>query len=161
VKYLAHVTERFWERDKMSANATTDGMISSTWDCTDGQIGRGAVLCAFSGGPAAEQCRQRWAIEKDKAYIIEFAKIYPRLRENYLGGRFMDWPSDEWTMASYSFPAPGQVTTVGPLLHKGMGRLHFAGEHTCYKFVGYMEGALNSGATIAKRLATRDGIVSS
>src|SRR6185503_960 len=60
VKYLAHVTERFWERDKMSANATTDGMISSTWECTDGQSGRGAVLCAFSGGPAAEQCRQRW-----------------------------------------------------------------------------------------------------
>jgi monoamine oxidase len=71
----------------------------------------------------------------------------------------MDWPADEWTMAGYSFPAPGQVTRIGPLLHKGMGRLHFAGEHTCYKFVGYMEGALNSGATIAKRIATRDGVL--
>jgi monoamine oxidase len=40
-----------------------------------------------------------------------------------------------------------------------MGRLHFAGEHTSYKFVGYMEGALNSGATIAKRIAVRDGVL--
>jgi hypothetical protein len=39
-----------------------------------------------------------------------------------------------------------------------LGRLHFAGEHASYKFVGYMEGALNSGAAVAKRLATRDGV---
>jgi monoamine oxidase len=70
----------------------------------------------------------------------------------------MNWPSAEWTLAGYSFPAPGQVTTVGPLLHDGIeGRLHFAGEHACYKFVGYMEGALNSGVAIARRLAVRDG----
>jgi monoamine oxidase len=37
-----------------------------------------------------------------------------------------------------------------------LGRLHFAGEHACYKFVGYMEGALNSGVSVAKRIAARD-----
>jgi monoamine oxidase len=63
-------------------------------------------------------------------------------------------------MASYSFPAPGQVTTAGPLMAQAhaAGRLHLAGEHTCYKFVGYMEGALDSGIRIAKRLAARDGV---
>jgi monoamine oxidase len=71
----------------------------------------------------------------------------------------MDWPNDPWTLGGYSFPAPGQVTTVGPLMHKGLGRLHFAGEHTSYKFVGYMEGGLNSGVTVAHRLAKRDGVV--
>jgi monoamine oxidase len=71
----------------------------------------------------------------------------------------MVWPDEEFTQAGYSFPAPGQVTTVGPLLAKGMGRLHFAGEHACYKFVGYMEGALSSGAALAKRIAQRDGIL--
>jgi monoamine oxidase len=159
VKYLAQVKGRFWEKEGLGPNAATDGMISMTWECTDNQRGPGAVMSAFSGGPAAEQCRQRWAAEKDKAYLNELAKIYPTLQDNFLGGRFMDWPGDEWTMTGYSFPAPGQVTTVGPLLHKGAGRLHFAGEHTCYKFVGYMEGALNSGATIAKRIATRDGVL--
>jgi len=29
-------------------------------------------------------------------------------------------------------------------------------EHTCYAFIGYMEGALNSGYRIARRLAVRD-----
>jgi monoamine oxidase len=72
----------------------------------------------------------------------------------------MCWPAERWTGASYSFPAPGQVTTVGPMLRAGIdNRIHFAGEHCCYAFVGYMEGALNSGAALAKRLATRDGLL--
>jgi monoamine oxidase len=37
--------------------------------------------------------------------------------------------------------------------------LHFAGEHVCPAFVGYMEGALESGIAVAKRLAAADGIV--
>jgi monoamine oxidase len=73
----------------------------------------------------------------------------------------MDWPSDPWTQTGYSFPAPGQVTTVGPILRQGLGRLHFAGEHTCFAFVGYMEGALNSGVALARRIAKRDGVVKS
>jgi len=75
----------------------------------------------------------------------------------------MDWPGEQWTGAGYSFPAPGQVTTVGPLLaqaHAG-GRLHLAGEHCCYKYVGYMEGALQSGLVAAKRIAVRDGAMKS
>jgi monoamine oxidase len=59
----------------------------------------------------------------------------------------------------YSFPAPGQITTLGPLLASGIGPIHFAGEHACYKFVGYMEGGLSSGATLAKRIAVRDGVI--
>jgi hypothetical protein len=70
----------------------------------------------------------------------------------------MDWPRDPWTNAGYSFPAPGQVTTVGPAMHKGLGKIHFAGEHTSYAFVGYMEGGLNSGASLARRIAARDGL---
>jgi monoamine oxidase len=37
--------------------------------------------------------------------------------------------------------------------------LHFAGEHTCYAFHGYMEGALQAGVRAAKRLAHRDGVI--
>jgi monoamine oxidase len=47
--------------------------------------------------------------------------------------------------------------TVGPLLHSGLGRLHFAGEHACYKFVGYMEGALSSGVSVARQVVRREG----
>jgi monoamine oxidase len=71
----------------------------------------------------------------------------------------MDWPSDPWVKASYSFPGPGQVVAQGPTFRQGIGRLQFAGEYCSYAFMGYMEGALNSGAAAARRIATRDGVV--
>ncbi|UQD98517.1 FAD-dependent oxidoreductase [Bradyrhizobium japonicum] len=62
----------------------------------------------------------------------------------------MAWPRDEWTAAGYSCPAPGEVCRAGPLLARGFeDRLFFAGEHTCFAYFGYMEGALQSGQKAA------------
>ena len=71
--------------------------------------------------------------------------------------RFVDWPGFPLTRASYSFPAPGQVTAFGPVLvdgivEEGLPPLMFAGEHTAYGFIGYMEGALSSGVRVARAL---------
>ena len=53
-----------------------------------------------------------------------------------------------------------QGSVAGPLLAKGVGgRLHFAGEHCCYAFLGWMEGALSSGVRLAARLCERDGLI--
>jgi monoamine oxidase len=116
-------------------------------------------MIAFSGGPGADAMRAIPPAKRDAAYARELAKRYPGLKDAFVRGLFMDWPAAPWTRASYSFPAPGEVTTVGPLLQEGIaGRLHFAGEHTCYKFAGFMEGALSSGVSVARRLAVRDGV---
>jgi monoamine oxidase len=160
VKYLMSLKNRFWKEAKLSADSLSDGNIQLTWEGTDGQEGDApAEMVAFSGGPGADAMRAVAADKRDAAYMDDLKKRYPTLPDAFVASRFMDWPGTEWTMASYSFPAPGQVTTVGPLLAKGIeGKIHFAGEHTCYKFVGYMEGALNSGVTVARRLAVRDGV---
>jgi monoamine oxidase len=160
VKYLSHVKKRFWEAAKLNGMALTDGDITWAWDATDAQPGDDhACLTAFSGGPAAEAVRAKEAAPRDAAYKAAYESAFPGFGENFVEKRFMDWPSEQWTNAGYSFPAPGQVTTVGPVLRQGIGHLHFAGEHTCYKFVGYMEGGLNSGASLARRLAARDNII--
>lgn len=159
VKYLAAVKKRFWQDIELAPDCLTDTFLSMTWEGTDSQQGEeGASLNCFSGGPAAAQALALPKAERDRAYAELLNKIYQGYNDNVTKTRFMDWPNDPWTQAGYSFPAPGQVTTVGPILHKGIGRLHFAGEHASYKFVGYMEGALNSGATVARRIAKRDGI---
>ncbi|MBC7834185.1 MAG: FAD-dependent oxidoreductase [Phycisphaerales bacterium] len=160
VKYLSPVKTRFWKEKKLAPDSLTDGDVCMTWEATDNQDGdENAVLVSFSGGAAAERCRAREGDQLTKAYRDELDTIYPGFGDNSVAGaRFMDWPGEPYTGASYSFPAPGQVTRAGPLLHKGLGKLHFCGEHTCYKFVGYMEGGLNSGASLARRLALRDGL---
>ena len=163
VKYLASVKSRFWKLSNRSQYAMTDGLISQTWESTDAQdCDQSPVgITAFSGGPQANQCLEIRKERRDAEYIPEFEKVYPGFADHFIKSRFMDWTVDRWTKGGYSFPAPGQITSVGKLLHEGMAGLHFCGEHVCFKFVGYMEGALNSGVTLARQLAIRDGLLNS
>ncbi|HEV8293159.1 MAG TPA: NAD(P)/FAD-dependent oxidoreductase [Tepidisphaeraceae bacterium] len=159
VKYLALVKEAFWARKTYSPNGHTDLEISATWDATEKQGAGPAVLCAFSGGPVAEAARKISPPDRDKRYDLILDAMMPGFADNFVRSRFMDWPSDPWVQAGYSFPAPGEVTTMGPVLRESYGQMHFAGEYACLKFVGYMEGALNSGATVAREIAMRDGVM--
>lgn len=158
-KYLAHVKDRFWQKDKLSQYALSDLAVEQTWDATDGQDGEGAAcMVGFSGGSGAEKTLSWSKADREKKFAEILSRFYPGYDKNFVSARFMDWPNEQWTGCSYSFPAPGQVTTIGPMLAAGMGRLHFAGEHCCYKFVGYMEGGLQSGIAAAKKIAKRDGV---
>jgi monoamine oxidase len=159
VKFLMALNGPFWRRAELGPEMMTDGPVSATWHATDGQRGAGEALVAFSGGTAADTCREWTATQRTENYLTELQKVYKGIRPSFIRARFMDWPSDPWVKASYSFPAPGQVTTQGPIFRQGIGRLHFAGEYTSYAFMGYMEGALNSGAAAARRIAVRDGVL--
>lgn len=158
-KYLAHTKTRFWRDQKRAQYALSDGPIAQTWDATDAQGDDGpGCLVGFSGGPSAERVLA-WSKEERDAKLSEVMEpMYPGFKAAVVAARLMDWPRDPWTMAGYSFPAPGQVTTQGPVLAAGLGALRFAGEHACYKFVGYMEGALQSGLAAARAIAARDGL---
>jgi monoamine oxidase len=159
VKFLCGVKTRFWKAAKMTPDSLSDGPSGETWEATDGQAGdERACLTVFAGGNAADTARDWSPEERAEKYLAAIEVLYPDIRSQFEKGRFMNWPSDPWTKASYSVPAPGEVTTLGPLLHAGQGRLHFAGEHTCFSFGGFMEGALQSGVTAARRLARRDGV---
>ena len=161
VKFLLGLNGPFWRRAELAPDLLSDGPVSMTWHGTEGQKGAGEALICFSGGPASEITRD-WGARRVENYLTELGKVYKGVRGSYSGkARYMDWPGDAWTKGSYSFPAPGQVTSQGPTLYDGIGRLHFAGEYSSYAFMGFMEGALNSGAAVAKRIAVKDGVVKS
>lgn len=156
IKFLTTVKTRFWRAAKMAPDSLTDSMIGMTWDATDNQSAKqGAGLTGFSGGPSAAKAKasENWRGHAGLRKAME--DIYPGFQQQCTGSRFMDWPADPLVGGGYSFPAPGQVTSDGPQLVAPHGRLHLAGEHTCYKFVGYMEGALQSGIRVAKAITSK------
>jgi monoamine oxidase len=159
VKYLTHVSRRFWRDSGRSPYTLSDGDVNWTWESTDGQDGRGEFgLTAFCGGAGSERVRSRDPVARDAAMGETFEAWFPGFRAHLRGRRFMDWPGDAWTLGAYSAYAPGQITSAGPRLHEGLGRLHFAGEHCSFAFMGYMEGALHAGAACAWRIAAGDGV---
>ena len=158
-KLLMAFKERFWEKQKLSPRSLTNGPVNFTWEDTNNQPGPGACLTAYAGGPMADRTMSWSADDREAKYMELLEPLYPGIDKALVQSRFVNWHVDPYARGSYSFPAPGQVTTLGPILQAGLGRLHFAGEHCCPAFVGYMEGALQSGALVAKRLAQRDGVV--
>ena len=103
-------------------------------------------LFGFSGGPPAERARQAFARQKDAAYAAALTEIYPTYPNNSVSAR------GSWIGRAKCGRVPAirsrRRVKSRPSDHccmRASDRLHFAGEHACYKFVGYMEGALNSG----------------
>jgi len=138
---------------------SADGPIDLTWESTDHQDGPGVAVVAFSGARDAQTCRRWNPTERFEKYISTLGRAYKGLRKTLIDSRYFDWPSDPWVGASYAFPAPGEITSIGELLRTGIGPLHFAGEHTCYAFIGYMEGALQSGIAAAEKIAKRHSVL--
>jgi monoamine oxidase len=82
----------------------------------------------------------------------EVALMLPHFTQSLRELRIIDWSQEKHFGACYSFPAPGSITKVMPLLRRGLGNLHFVGEHCDAGFVGYMEGALRSGLRVAETI---------
>lgn len=158
VKFLMKTKDQFWRRGGLAPDLMTDGPVHLTWHTTLNQKVAGAGVVAFSGGASADTCRSWAPAERTERYLAALSPVFRGLRSSFERARFMDWPSDPWVKGSYSFPAPGEVTTLGPQLQQPLAkRVFLAGEHTCYAFVGYMEGALQSGARAAKRIVEVSG----
>jgi len=158
VKFLVNAKDKFWGRKE--PNYVSDGPANLTWEGTAGQKGPGEGFVVFSGASSAESCIRWKPLRRGESYVGTLQGVYPKLKGAFLESKFMNWPNDPWVLASYAFPAPNEVMKCGPVLHSGVhDHLHFAGEHTSYAFMGYMEGALHSGVMTAKKLAQRDGIM--
>lgn len=158
VKFLVNAKDKFWGRKE--PNYVSDGPANLTWEGTAGQKGPGEGFVVLSGASSADECIRWQPLRRGESYVRTLGAVYPKLKGSFLESKFMNWPNDPWVLASYAFPAPNEVMKCGPVLHSGVhDHLHFAGEHTAYAFMGYMEGALHSGVMTAKKLARRDGVM--
>lgn len=154
-KFLTVCANKFWHPTQ-SADSLTNTLAGSTWEGPKSRDGERRSLVGFAGGPVAEQLTSLPFVEQSASLRSSFDAVMPGYQVAYLKSEFVDWPSDPWTRCGYSFPLPGHFIPQSQLLREGIGHLHFAGEHTSFGFTGYMEGALESGVSLAKRLIERD-----
>jgi len=160
VKFLMNFKRRFWEDTGTSPTLTQDGPADLTWETTEEKRKGNFAMVAFSGADDAAKCSDWPVSELRSNYTKALASVYVKINSEMQTHDFANWPIEPWTEASYCFPAPGEVVAWGPMFQLGYQRqIHFAGEHCCYAFIGYMEGALQSGFRTARRMAVRDGFL--
>jgi len=157
VKNLLQFRQRFWITSTPKDIFRHDS-ISALWDLTDTQEGEAGILCFWIGGKPAQEWARKPEPERIENCLSAVDELFPGSRGLFVKGRSIAWEKDLFAQSSYSFYSVGSLTRIMPFLAVPEGRLYFAGEHTS-PFIGYMEGALESGVRAARevlRLCQRD-----
>jgi monoamine oxidase len=155
IKHFTVLESRPGEFATTSQYAFSDQLPTMCWDGLDGQGRSDAVLVGFAGAEPAALASAMPSQERDSQIAETYDRLYPSVRARSVRRFTANWPRDPFTQTGYSFPAPGQITTLRDQLKRGYPHLAFAGEHLSAGFPGYMEGALDSGVALARALATR------
>jgi monoamine oxidase len=119
------------------------------WETSRAQEGEHGILTNFLQGQQdrtaalADMRAGLRAISADSAAALDDTKV-----------AFMVWARQPFALGSYSTIRVGQYTTL--VEHCGTpsadGRIHYAGEHTSVDFMGFMNGAVESGERVAAAL---------
>jgi monoamine oxidase len=157
VKTLLQFCSRFWRVQsprppRSEPSCLTD--ISAIWEETDIVPGEAGILALWVGGEPA----RRWACltegERIERCLHALEALYPGCRTQLLRGVSIHWGQEPFSQLGYPFQPPGLLTGGFNALFKPEGRLHFAGDYLSF-FVGYMEGALESGECAARAILKR------
>jgi monoamine oxidase len=67
-----------------------------------------------------------------------------------------NWNDDPWSGGCYGgVPGPGTLVAYGEALRAPCGRIHWAGTETATEWMGYLEGAIQSGHRAAAEVQAR------
>jgi monoamine oxidase len=69
-----------------------------------------------------------------------------------------DWSAEPYSRGCYAgVLGPGAWTGYGRLLREPVGRIHWAGTETATRWMGYMDGAIQSGRRAAAEALRAEG----
>jgi monoamine oxidase len=151
-KWIAAFKNReAWDSRSPSSALYADRDFHFSWNPTLGQDEtKGSALSFFAGADLAAGFCARDAAARDAQGRAVLASLAPGSAPTVT--RTLDWPNDPLTGAGYGVAAPCQWTGILPGLIESPGPVYFAGEWCSPAFMGYMEGALDSGARAAGRV---------
>jgi monoamine oxidase len=157
-KVMCGTKSRVWRSSEAGLPVASRGTFYSdlprqtVWETSRGQEGPGGILTNFLAGPAA-RADQDGAV---KSLVHGLSALSPKIAQcidrEAVASFF--WERYRHTLGSYAAAKVGQYTTMlevagTPELD---GRIQFAGEHTSTDFLGYMNGAVQSGNRAASAI---------
>jgi monoamine oxidase len=156
IKYVAAYDRPFWREAGFSGEAVSDtGITVTTFDDSSAD-GKHPALVTFSDGRAARDWSDRSPAERQQAVLDEFVRFFGPQAARPVAFAEKNWNDDPWSRGCYvGVAGPGTLTACGEALREPCGRLHWSGTETATEWMGYMEGALQSGERAAEEVLAR------
>ena len=131
------------ERPHFSATAPDTYALTSLH--SEGHVHGATLLVGF--GPAADRLdvSDRAAVEQAVRVFLPDAEV-----QEVLGH---DWVTDEFSRGTWPVYRPGQLTRYLRALQDPEGRIFLAGSEMANGWCGFIDGAIESGLTAARRVA--------
>jgi monoamine oxidase len=156
-KYFAEFRTAFWNnkdtpKDKrFKISMMTDLPAQMIWDTGHLQNGSHAVLTNFFGGSLGRDSQDTNLTET----LQQLDKIYSGIPSRELIKKAgINWSKIPTALGSYVCPTPGNYASfIGSLdLPECGGNLLFAGEHVSEAYLGYMNGAVETGLSAGNNI---------
>jgi monoamine oxidase len=156
IKYVASYERPFWREAGFSGEAVSDtGITTTTFDDTS-HDGQHAALVTFSDGAAAREWSPRTSDQRRRAVLDEFVRFFGPQAARPTGFVEKDWNTDPWSRGCYvGVTTPGTLTAFGEALREPCGRIHWAGTETATEWMGYLDGAIQSGQRASAEVWSR------
>jgi monoamine oxidase len=157
IKCMATYDEPFWREDGLSGQAISlPGPTQVVFDNTPPNGSPG--LIGFLEGRDARDLAQVPEAERREAVLRGFQRLFGRRAAHPVLYVDKDWSAEPYSRGCYGGVfGPGAWTGYGRLLREPVGRLHWAGTETATRWMGYMDGAIQSGRRAAAEVLQAEG----
>jgi monoamine oxidase len=145
---LLQFSRRFWRAAGRPRAFGSDLPFGAVWDGNEEQRGRAGILALLAGGSASD-ATQAIAAKQGIAGVANTLDWLGSSTAQLVASRQIVWESEPWSRGGYAFFDPAFDPSLRQWLARPFGRLFFAGEHTSFRWQGYMNGAVESGRRAA------------
>ncbi len=140
-----------WWRDEGLSGQVLDvgGRIDVTFDGSPPDGARGVITGFFEGAQAIAAAEL--GEEGRRAHVVDvLTSALGERAADPVGYAERDWSEEPYTRGCYgAHLPPGAWTQLGPGLRRPVGVLHWAGTETARRWMGYIDGAIESGERVA------------
>ena len=156
VKVLVTYEFPFWRKAGFSGEVvSSEGPLSTVFDNTSHDGGQ-AALVGFVVGAQARQWSVQPLADRQRRVISALVRYFGHDANHFTDYHELDWGMEPW---SHGCPVgglpPGVLTHSAAHLRKPEGRIHWAGTEAATEWMGYMEGAIESGERAAEEVLRR------
>ena len=156
VKVLVTYERSFWRDAGFSGEVvSSDGPLSVVYDNTS-HDGRQPALIGFIVGSQARQWSAQPLSDRTRRVTGALARYFGEEARFFQEYRELDWSAEPWSRGCpVGGLPPGVLTHSFAHLRKPEGRIHWAGTESATEWIGYMEGAIQSGERAADEVLRR------
>jgi monoamine oxidase len=155
IKVMVAYDEPWWRADGLNGQAASvEGPVGIVFDNTVPGHDPG-ILVGFYEGTHALYWGERSVTARRQAFVDCLVRYFGPKAARPIDYVERDWAAEAWTRGCYGAHFPtGAWTRYGPALREPCGPIHWAGTETATRWMGYIDGAVESAERAATEVLT-------